>query len=116
MAHYAFLDSNNVVTEVITGIDEDQLIEGKTPEVWYGEFRNQKCIRTSYNGKIRKMFAGVGCVYDENLDVFYPYKPYPSWIFNEEIWQWEAPVPAPENAHDYHWWEEGQSWEPHLNI
>ena len=60
MAHYAFLDKNNVVTEVIVGIDENELIEGKTPEQWYGEFRGQPCVRTSYNGNIRKNYAGIG--------------------------------------------------------
>ncbi len=60
MAHYAFLDENNTVTEVIVGVHESELIEGKTPEVWYGEFRAQRCVRTSYNGNIRKNYAGIG--------------------------------------------------------
>jgi len=72
MAHYAFLDDNNFVTEVITGIDETKTIEGLTPEKWYGNFRNQKCVRTSYNSKIRKNFAGVGYFYDETRDAFLP--------------------------------------------
>jgi hypothetical protein len=116
MAHYAFLDENNIVTEVITGIDETELIEGLDPETWYGNFKGQKCIRTSYNAKIRKMYAGIGNTYDSEKDVFYPAKPYPSWIFNETIWQWEAPIPRPENWNDYHWSEETQSWEPHLIL
>jgi len=116
MAHYAFLDENNVVVEVIVGIDETELIEGKSPEEWYGEFRGMKCVRTSYNAKIRKVFAGQGSTYDSEKDVFYPYKPYPSWILDEEKWQWVAPVAPPENIHDYHWWEEGQSWQPHLIL
>jgi len=70
MAHYAFLDNNNVVTEVIVGIDETELIEGKSPEVWYGEFRGQRCVRTSYNGTIRGVYAGIGYSYDEELDEF----------------------------------------------
>jgi hypothetical protein len=70
MAHYAFLDENNIVTEVITGIDETELIEDKSPEVWYGQFRGQRCVRTSYNGNIRGVFAGVGFSYDEVNDVF----------------------------------------------
>jgi len=74
MAHYAFLDENNKVTEVIVGIDETELIEGKEPEIWYGEFRNQKCIRTSYNAKIRKNYASIGFTYDEVLDAFIPPK------------------------------------------
>ena len=70
MAHYAFLDENNVVTEVITGIDETELIEGLTPEEWYGNFRGQRCVRTSYNGNIRGIYAGIGYSYDEANDVF----------------------------------------------
>lgn len=72
MAHYAFLDENNIVTEVITGIDETELIEGKSPEVWYGNFRGQKCVRTSYHGKMRGVYAGIGYSYDEELDEFIP--------------------------------------------
>ena len=72
MAHYAFLDENNIVTEVIVGIDETELIEGLDPETWYGNFRGQKCVRTSYNGNIRGMYAGIGCTYNEALDVFEP--------------------------------------------
>lgn len=75
MAHYAFLDSNNVVTEVITGIDETELIEGLSTEEWYGNFRGQKCVRTSYNGNIRGVYAGIGYSYDELNDVFVEPKP-----------------------------------------
>jgi hypothetical protein len=70
MAHYAFLDDNNIVTEVIVGIDETELIEGKTPENWYSEFRGQTCIRTSYNSKIRYNYAGIGYTYDPIDDAF----------------------------------------------
>ena len=70
MAHYAFLDETNIVTGVIVGIDETELIEGKLPEDWYAEFRGQKCVRTSYNGKIRYNYAGVGFTYDPIDDAF----------------------------------------------
>ena len=70
MAHYAFLDELNIVTEVIVGIDENKLIEGKSPEDWYGEFRGQKCVRTSYNGNIRYNYAGIGYTYDPIDDAF----------------------------------------------
>jgi hypothetical protein len=70
MAHYAFIDANNVVTEVIVGIDETELIEGIDPEVWYGNFRGQQCVRTSYNGNIRKQYAGIGYTYDHVRDEF----------------------------------------------
>ena len=70
MAHYAFLDNNNIVTEVIVGIDETETIEGLDPETWYGNFRGQVCKRTSYNGKIRGVYAGVGFTYNPELDIF----------------------------------------------
>jgi hypothetical protein len=70
MAHYAFLDNNNIVTEVITGIDETELIEGLDPETWYGNFRGQACKRTSYNGKYRYNYAGRGFTYDPIDDAF----------------------------------------------
>jgi len=70
MAHYAFLDENNIVTEVITGKDETEILDGLTPEEWYGNFRGQLCKRTSYNGNIRKNYAGIGMHYDEDRDAF----------------------------------------------
>ena len=70
MAHYAFLDESNIVTEVITGVDETELIEGLDPETWYGNFRGQVCKRTSYNSNIRYNFAGVGYLYDPIDDAF----------------------------------------------
>jgi hypothetical protein len=70
MAHYAFLDESNIVTEVITGIDETELIEGLDTETWYGNFRGQVCKRTSYNGNIRYNYAGIGYTYDPIDDAF----------------------------------------------
>ena len=70
MAHYAFLDDNNIVTEVIVGIDETETIEGLSPEEWYGNFRGQKCVRTSYNSKIRYNFAAIGDTYNPVDDAF----------------------------------------------
>lgn len=70
MAHYAFLDENNIVTEVIVGKDEWE--DGIDWEQWYGEFRGQKCLRTSYNHNIRGVFAGIGFFYDEKQDIFVP--------------------------------------------
>jgi hypothetical protein len=75
MAHYAFLDQNNIVTEVITGINETELIEGLEPEIWYGNFRGQTCIRTSYNGNIRYNYAGIGHTYDADADAFIAPRP-----------------------------------------
>lgn len=70
MAHYAFLNENNIVTEVIVGKDETEFINGLTPEQWYAEYRGQACVRTSYNGKIRYNYAGVGYTYDPIDDAF----------------------------------------------
>lgn len=75
MAHYAFLDENNIVTEVITGKDETELLDGLTPEEWYGNYRGQTCIRTSYNGKIRYNYAAIGFLYDPIDDAFIPPMP-----------------------------------------
>jgi hypothetical protein len=112
MAHYAFLDENNIVTEVIVGIDETELIEGKEPEVWYGEFRGQRCVRTSYNGNIRKNYAGIGFSYNDARNAFIPPKPYPSWVLNEDTCQWQAPIPYPgDNEYLYTWNEENQTWD-----
>jgi len=70
MAHYAFLDESNIVIEVITGVDENQVIDGLTPEEWYGNFRGKRCVRTSYNANIRYNFAGIGFTYDPIDDAF----------------------------------------------
>ena len=93
MAHYAFLDADNVVTEVITGIDENQLIEGLDTETWYGNFRNQVCKRTSFNGNIRKNYAGIGYTYDETKDAFIPPAPDDQIGFDEETCRWIVPLP-----------------------
>jgi hypothetical protein len=108
MAHYAFLDDNNIVTEVITGIDETELIEGLDTETWYANFRGQVCKRTSYNGNIRKNYAGIGFSYDEALDAFIPPKPFDSWLLNEETANWQPPVPMPKG--NYTWDEDSVSW------
>jgi hypothetical protein len=112
MAHYAFLDENNIVTEVITGIDETELIEGLEPEIWYGNFRGQVCKRTSYNANIRKNYAGIGFSYDSERDAFIPPKPFDSWILNENTCIWESPVPYPSDGEFYIWDENNQTWIP----
>jgi hypothetical protein len=121
MAHYAFLDDNNIVTEVIVGIDETDLIEGLSPEEWYGNFRTQVCKRTSYNtigGKstreggtpFRKNYAGIGMIYDESRDAFYWPQPFASWTLNEETCIWEAPTPMPTDGKPYTWDEPTLFW------
>ena len=122
MAHYAFLDENNIVTEVIPGVSETELIEGLDPETWYGNFRGQVCKRTSYNTlegnhilggtPFRKNFAGIGYYYDEEWDAFRPPRPYPSWKLNYQTFHWEPPIPRPEPIEGYYWkWGEiNQEW------
>lgn len=92
MAHYAFLDDSNIVTEVIVGIDETELIEGLSPEQWYGNFRGQTCVRTSYNAKIRYNYAGVGYTYDPIADAFVAPKfcEHDESVFNNDIKRWEC--------------------------
>jgi len=129
MAHYALLDENNIVFNVITGIDEDQLIEGLDPETWYGNFHSCTCKRASYNTiggvhlldgiAFRKNYPGIGYSYDQTRDAFIAPKPedFPSWILNEEKCIWEPPVPKPLDAFDeedpvsYTWDEETVSWQ-----
>lgn len=111
MAHYAFIDERNIVTEVIPGKDEWEVLDGLTPEEWYGNFRKQRCIRTSYNGNIRKNYAGIGYTYDEERDAFIPPKSYPSWVLNEDTCLWEAPVPMPTDGKFYTWNENQRNWE-----
>jgi hypothetical protein len=109
MAHYAFLDENNIVTEVITGIDENELIEGQAPEAWYGAFRGQTCKRTSYNGNIRKNFAGIGYSYDPALDAFIAKQPFASWALDQATCTWQPPKPMPTSG-NYRWDEASVNW------
>lgn len=118
MGHYAFLDQNNLVTEVITGKDEG---EGGTDwEQHYAEFRGQPCKRTSYNTQggqhlnggtsFRKNYAGIGYTFDAERDAFIPPKPYNSWKLNENTCLWESPIPQPDNENMYEWNESTLSW------
>jgi hypothetical protein len=119
MAHYAFLDENNIVTSVIVGKDEGT--DGIDWEQKYGEIKSQTCKRTSYNTSanqhtndgtpFRGNFAGVGYTYDVENDVFYRPQPFDSWTLNTNTWQWEAPVAYPTDGQDYNWNEETQSWD-----
>ena len=92
MAHYAFLDNNSIVTEVIVGIDETELIEGLDPETWYGNYRGQKCVRTSYNGNIRYNYAGVGYTYDADADAFISPRPECEHkeLFLNDLFKWNC--------------------------
>ena len=110
MAHYAFIDSNNIVTEVIVGVDENELLDGLTPEEWYGNFRGQRCLRTSYNNKIRVRFASIGYRYDEIRDAFISPQPFLSWTFNEQSLDWDPPIPYPNDGNFYSWDETNKQW------
>ena len=122
MAHYAFLDENNIVTQVIVGKDEEDLAEGITSwEEYYGNLKNQVCKRTSYNTRagehveggtpFRGNYAGIGYTYDEALDAFIPPQPFASWTLDEATYSWVSPVPYPEDGEIYVWNETAQSWE-----
>ena len=127
MAHYAFLDENNIVIEVITGKNEN---EGDINwETHYGNFRNQTCKRTSYNTRggvyytsdnavaedqskaFRKNYASIGYSYDADKDAFIPEKPYDSWILNNTSCRWEAPVDYPDNGKRHIWNETNTTWD-----
>ena len=119
MAHYAFLNMQNIVTEVIKGKDEtDGVINW---EIHYGNIREQVCKRTSYNTHggvhslggtpFRKNYAGIGYTYDQSKDAFIPPKPFDSWVLNEDSCLWEAPVEYPNDGNHYNWNESTQTWD-----
>jgi hypothetical protein len=108
MAHYAFLDENNLVTEVIVGVDETETIEGLDPETWYGNLRGQVCKRTSYNSNIRGKYAGVGDFFNFDENIFVAPQPFASWVRNGSFWN--APVAMPTDGKIYTWNETEGAW------
>jgi len=116
MAHYAFLDENYIVTEVIVGKDESNY----DWEAHYGQFRGQLCKRTSYNthGGVhnsggtpyRKNYAGIGYSYDPQRDAFIPPRPFASWQLNESTCLWDPPTAMPTDGKMYRWDEDTTSW------
>ena len=113
MAHYAYLDENNIVVAVTVGKDENELIDGLDTETYYALNTPYTVKRTSYNGKIRKQYAGIGYTYDPIADVFIAPSPFPSWILDDNH-DWVAPIPYPNDGLIYVWNEEDQDWEPHV--
>lgn len=110
MAHYAFLDENNIVTQVIVGRNEDEVVDGISDwEAHYAEVMGQRCVRTSYNHNIRKQYAGIGFTYNETDDVFVSPQPFPSWTLDENH-DWQPPVARPEEGF-YTWNEDTQTWD-----
>jgi len=115
MAHFAQLDENNSVIQVIV-VNNDVLLDanGNESEQLGQEFCTQllggRWVQTSYNASFRKNYAGYDFTYDANLDAFIPPKPYNSWILDEQTGQWQAPVPYPADGESYAWDEDTQSW------
>jgi hypothetical protein len=125
MAHYALINKDNIVVQVITGVNEnitqtdtDGTQIGGTTLAWeqfYAsrpQFEGLTCKRTSYNGNIRVNFASTGYKYDSDFDVFIPPQLYPSWKLNYTTYQWESPISKPENIEGYRlvWSETNQEW------
>ena len=120
MAHYALLDSNNVVVKVITGVDETETQDdngtpvGGSGEAWEAFYAAQPwhegltCKRTSYNNNIRKQYAGIGMEYLEADEDFRPQQPYPSWTWSNKTWN--PPTPMPSTGEMYRWSEEDLEW------
>lgn len=107
MAHYAYLDENNIVINVIVGKDENELIDGLDPETYYAQGTPYKVKRTSYNGRIRKQYAGIGYRYDAEADVFIAPQPFPSWSLDANF-DWQPPKPKPEGF--FIWDESKGDW------
>lgn len=115
MAHFAEIDNNNVVVRVIVVNNNELLDENGVEQEHLGAaFCNSlfggTWVQTSYNGNIRKNFAGVGFVYHPDLDAFIEPQPYPSWTLNTETYSWDAPVERPTDGAGYCWLEEDQTW------
>ena len=122
MAHYALLNTENEVISVITGVDEwitqtdiDGTAVGGSTETWEAFYAAQpwhgaaSCKRTSYNGNMRKNYAGIGYTYDTARNAFIAPKPYASWVLDEATCRWGAPVPLPATG-QWQWDEATLSW------
>ena len=119
MAHFAKLDENNVVTQVIvvdnkdcadaSGVEKEYIGAAFCERLFGGTWK-----QTSYNGTFRKNYAGIGFTYNADIDAFVPSKPFNSWVLNNETAQWEAPVAMPDDGQMYTWNEETTSWNARL--
>ncbi len=107
MAHFAEIDENNIIKRVLV-IDNEHEANGAE---WCADFFGGVWVQTSYNGNIRKNFAGAGFTYNEILDSFIPPRPFPSWVLDEVVCQWNPPTPHPDDG-AYVWDEEGLQWVP----
>jgi hypothetical protein len=111
MSHWAEIDSNNTVLRVLVGNNSDPN-EGYD---WLIENLGGTWVKTSYNGNIRKNYAGIGYTYDEARDAFIPPKPFESWLLNEDTCQWQAPVAYPTDGLMYEWDETITDWKATTN-
>ena len=115
MAHFAKLDENNVVTQVVVVDNKDTSDASGVEKEYIGAAFCERLLggtwkQTSYNGNFRKNYAGIGYTYNADIDAFVPPKPFASWVLNEDTAQWEAPLPMPEDGKMYGWDEETVSW------
>lgn len=110
MAHYAYIDDNNLVVAVTVGKDETELINGLDTETYYAQGTPYTVKRTSYNGKIRKNYAGIGFTYDAQRDAFIAPKPFNSWVLDEATCRWQSPTPKPIDDLHYLWDESTLTW------
>jgi len=121
MAHYAFIDENNIVTQVIVGRNENEIVDGISDwETYYGDLLGLVCKQTSYNTiggvhlnggtPLRKNYAGIGMIYDKERDAFYHQQPFSSWILNEDSCHWEPPIAYPTDGEFYEWNETNIAW------
>ncbi len=115
MAHFAEIDSNNIVLRVIVVTNKDTAdangVENESIGVAFCEqLLGGTWKQTSYNGNMRKNYAGIGYTYRADIDAFVPPQPYPSWVLNTDTAQWEAPIPYPDDGKRYEWNEQTQSW------
>jgi hypothetical protein len=108
MAHWAELNDDNIVLRVTVGDNDDP--NGDEGYQWLIDNLGGRWIQTSYNANFRGRFAGIGDTYDKEKDAFLPPKSYPSWILDEELWQWKPPVTYPSTGSNYNWDEESESW------
>lgn len=121
MAHFAEIDQNNVVLRVIVVDNKDTSTPDGTEIESIGVAFCQRLfggnwVKTSYNGNIRKNYAGIGYTYNAEIDAFVPPKPFPSWVLNQTTAQWEAPVAMPTDGKPYGWNEQTQQWEEIVGV
>ena len=112
MAHFAKLGTGNIILKVEVVSNDIALTEQAGVDFLNNLYGTRDVWKqTSYNGNIRKNYAGVGYTYDQTRDAFIPPKPFNSWILNEDTCQWEAPVAKPDDGERYNWNETNQTWD-----